>query len=114
MPIPDFALLSFLLLQQGGWFPLELPEVLPGSHHGLSKPNLLPRTSDWRDAGSFVPGRDFSPGGLEAGMGISPGAKTPHAEVILIYIDGYSVFPSLLRTRPMPSTAMAETKVILG
>lgn len=112
MPTPDFALLSFLLLQQGGWFPLELPEVLPGSHHGLSKPNLLPRTGG--DTGSFVPGRDFSPGGLEAGMGISSGAKMPIAEDILIYINGYSVFPSLLGTRPMPSTAMAETKVTLG
>lgn len=36
------------------------------------------------DTGSFVPGRYFSPGGLEAGVGIGAGAEMPHAEVILM------------------------------
>lgn len=61
-----------------------------------------------------MPGKYFSPGGLEAGMSIGPGAEMLHAEVILIHTNDYSGFPSLIRNTPMPSTATAETKVILG
>lgn len=45
---------------------------------------------------------------------MGPGAEMPHAKVILTHSKGYSGFPSLIGNRPMPSTATAETKVILG
>jgi len=83
----------------------------PGSVQA-SPPPFQPRAR--RDPGSFVPGRYFSPGGLEEEKGVGPGAEMPCAEVLLIHTNSYSGLPSLIRNRPVPSSATAETKAVPG